>query len=371
MHAQRKIRIGIVFGGRSGEHEVSVASSRSIMEAIDKSKYEVIPIAITRQGQWLPGISPSRLAAPGDTALDIVRVDSLPTIAGFARLPQVNHVNGQESDLALDVIFSALHGTYGEDGSLQGLLEMAGIPYVGCGILGSALGMDKDKAKLIFQSINLPVVPWITVTRKELINAQDAIIAQIVERFGYPIFIKPANMGSSVGVSKAHDETELREALELAAKYDRRILVEQCIDARELECAVLGNDDPEASVVGEITPSNEFYDYQAKYLDGASQLYIPAHIDDALSFQIRHFAIEAFRALDLSGLARVDFFMDRQTNQVYINEVNTLPGFTSISMYPKLWEASGVPYPTLIDRLIELALERYRERNQNETNLLF
>lgn len=372
---ERKLRIGIVFGGRSGEHEVSVASARSIMAAIDQNRYEVVPIAIARSGQWLAGVAPQALAAPSE-AQTSAGADALPPVpagvdgevAGFARLPQVQAGGGAGLG-AIDVIFPVLHGTYGEDGALQGMLEMAGLPYVGCGVLGSALGMDKEKAKLIFQAAGLPTVPGVTVFRAEVERDLSTAVARIAERFGYPVFVKPANLGSSVGVSKAHDAGELGAALALAARYDRKIVVEQAIDCREVECAVLGNDDPQASVVGEIVPSKEFYDYEAKYLDGASRLFIPAPIPEATAEAIRQMAVTAFRALDLSGLARVDFFLDRTTGQVYLNEVNTLPGFTEISMYPKLWEASGLPYPQLISRLIDLAIERHTDRQRNETGL--
>jgi D-alanine-D-alanine ligase len=371
---ERKLRIGIVFGGRSGEHEVSVASARSIMAAIDRSRYEVVPVAIARSGQWLAGVGPQALAAPNEALA--VTEDASPAaeagtaieIAGFARLPQVQS-SGATGLGDIDVIFPVLHGTYGEDGALQGMLEMAGLPYVGCGVLGSALGMDKEKAKLLFQAAGLPTVPGIIVFRAEVERDPEAVIMQIAERFGYPVFVKPANLGSSVGVSKAHEADELRGALALAARYDRKLVVEQAIDCREIECAVLGNDDPQASVVGEIVPSKEFYDYEAKYLDGASRLIIPAPIPDETAEAIRRMAVTAFRALDLSGLARVDFFLDRATGRVYLNEVNTMPGFTEISMYPKLWEASGLPYPQLISRLIELAIERHADRQRNEIGL--
>lgn len=369
---QRKLRIGIVFGGRSGEHEVSVASARSVINAIDQAQFEVVPIAIARSGQWLPAVSPQHLLAPGDAPTPATQqaLTATEDISGFARLPQVQaQSSGAASLNDVDVIFPVLHGTYGEDGALQGLLEMAGLPYVGAGILGAALGMDKEKAKTIFHAADLPVVPGVTVFRREVDDALDATVTTIVARFGYPVFVKPANMGSSVGVSKAHDDRELRDALRLAARYDRKILVEQSINAREIECAVLGNDDPEASIVGEIVPSKEFYDYEAKYLDGASKLLIPAPIDDELALRVRYMAVQAFKALDLAGCARVDFFLDRDSGQVYLNEVNTMPGFTSISMYPKLWEASGVPFPKLIERLITLAVERHADRARNETGL--
>ncbi len=367
MVQQPRLRIGVVFGGRSGEHEVSVASARSVMAAIDRTRYEVVPIAITRQGQWLPGVEPQQLAAPGDVPGDAATVAVTTAATGFALLPQLGE--GHASSLQVDVIFPVLHGTFGEDGALQGMLEMAGLPYVGCGVLASALGMDKEKSKLIFQAAELPIIPWVTVTRREVDDALDEVVAQIDLRHGYPVFVKPANLGSSVGISKAHDAGELRDALRLAARYDRKIVVEPGLAVRELEVAVLGNDDPTASVVGEIVPSGEFYDYRAKYLDGASRIFIPAAISDELALKIRQLAVRAFRALDLSGLARVDFFLERETDRIFLNEVNTLPGFTDISMYPKLWEASGLSYPQLIDRLIALALERHAERQRNETTL--
>ena len=361
----QRLRVGIIFGGRSGEHEVSVASARSVMAAIDSACYEVVPIAISRQGQWLPGVAPAALAAPTE-ALTAPPATDVPeaSVAGFALLPHAT-----AAPLQVDVLFPVLHGTYGEDGALQGLIEMAGLPYVGCGVLGSALGMDKEKSKIVFHAAGLPIIPWVTFTRQALEADPEAVVAQVTARFPLPVFVKPANLGSSVGISKARDADQLLAALHLAARYDRKLIVEPGLAIRELEVAVLGNDHPEASVVGEIVPSGEFYDYRAKYLDGQSQLFIPADIPADLAAQIRAYAVQAFQALELSGLARVDFFLERQTGQVYLNEVNTLPGFTEISMYPKLWEASGLSYPRLIDRLIALALERHAERQRNETAL--
>lgn len=361
-----KLRVGVVFGGHSGEHEVSVASARSVMEAIDRDRYEVVPIAITRAGQWLPGVTPQELATPGDAPTSSP-LATAPGATGFALLPQASGSQGAIAQL--DVIFPVLHGTYGEDGSLQGMLEMAGLPYVGSGVLGSALAMDKEKTKVLFYAKEMPVIFWMAVTRREVEEDLEALVADIEEGYDYPIFVKPANLGSSVGISKAHDGAELHAALTLAARYDRKLIVEPGKVIRELEVAVLGNDDPQASVVGEIVPSGEFYDYRAKYLDGASQILIPAPIPDALAQEIRQLAIRAFQELELSGLARVDFFLDRQSGRVYLNEVNTLPGFTAISMYPKLWEATGLPYPQLIDRLIALALERHADRQRNATAL--
>jgi D-alanine-D-alanine ligase len=369
----KKLRVGVVFGGRSGEHEVSVASAASVMEALDKDKYEVVPIGITHEGRWLAGSDPRRIiagvemeAAGQDSEVTAVVITGDPTRNGLvpvdsgpAESVPVGHI---------DIVLPVLHGTYGEDGTLQGLFEMAGLPYAGCGVLGAALGMDKEKAKMIFQSAGLPIVEWLTVHRYELERDPEALCRRIEERFPYPVFAKPANLGSSVGVGKAHDREELGVALWAALEYDRRAIVEPGINCRELECGVLGNDQPIASTVGEVVPSGEFYDYRAKYIDNASRLYIPAEIPAATLEAIREMAVKAFLALDLSGLARVDFFLDKDTGTVYLNEVNTMPGFTQISMYPKLWEASGIPYPELLDRLIELGLERYADKQRNRTS---
>ncbi|GAC1447388.1 MAG: D-alanine--D-alanine ligase family protein [Ktedonobacterales bacterium] len=367
-----KLRVGIIFGGRSGEHEVSLASAASVMEAIDKDKYEVVPIGITHEGRWLAGVDPRTLPAgaamqehaEGVTA---VAITGDPTRRG---LVAAESLSGGAPGLGrpLDVVIPVLHGTYGEDGTLQGMLELADVPYAGCGVLGSALGMDKEKAKLVFKAAGLPVVDWLTVRRFEAERDIAGVCARVEARFAYPVFVKPANMGSSVGVGKAHDRSELERALVAALEYDRKAIVEAGINARELECGVLGNDEPQASVVGEVVPSNEFYDYRAKYVDNASRLFIPAQITDEQTAEIRRLAIAAFLALDLSGLARVDCFLDRDTGQLYLNEVNTMPGFTQISMYPKLWEASGVTYPALLDRLIQLALERHQDKARTRTS---
>ncbi|HEY7783016.1 MAG TPA: D-alanine--D-alanine ligase family protein [Ktedonobacterales bacterium] len=367
-----KLRVGIVFGGRSGEHEVSLASANSVMDALDKDKYEIVPIGITQEGRWLAGVNPRPLLAGAamDETMEGVTAVSMtgdPTKRGL--VPAAAGAGNGEPPLGgpLDVVIPVLHGTFGEDGTLQGLLEMAGIPYAGCGVLGSALGMDKEKAKLVFKAADLPVVDWLTVRRLDHDRDADAVRARIEARFAYPVFVKPANMGSSVGVGKAHDRSELHHALAVALEFDRKALVEPSVNARELECGVLGNDEPEASVVGEVVPSNEFYDYHAKYLDNASRLYIPAPITPEQTAEVRRIAIAAFQALDLSGLARVDCFLDRDAGDLYVNEVNTMPGFTQISMYPKLWEATGVPYPQLLDRLIDLALERHAEKSRTRT----
>ncbi|MGZ3714178.1 MAG: D-alanine--D-alanine ligase family protein [Ktedonobacterales bacterium] len=366
----KKLRVGVIFGGRSGEHEVSVASAASVMEALDKEKYEVVPIGITHEGRWLAGADPRRMIAgvameaSGEQDTDVTAV----TITGDPTRHGLVPADGATAPAPLDIVIPVLHGTYGEDGTLQGLLEMAGVPYAGAGVLGAALGMDKEKAKMVFQAAGLPVVPWVVARRHEYEREPEALCERIEARFGYPIFVKPANMGSSVGVGKAHDRNELRDVLAMALEYDRKVVVEPGVNCRELECAVLGNDEPIGSVVGEVVPSNEFYDYRAKYVDNASRLYIPAELPQALAESVRRMAVEAFLALDLSGLARVDFFLDKDTNQIYVNEVNTMPGFTQISMYPKLWEASGIPYPELLDRLIQLGSERYAEKQRNRTS---
>lgn len=370
--SQRKLRVGIIFGGRSGEHEVSLASARAIIDTLDTSKYEVVPIGITKTGTWLLGVEPAALLDAGQSIDDAVQQQ--PTTAVTLAGDLTNHhfvpLPGQRSsteESTVDVMFPVLHGTYGEDGALQGLLEMANLPYVGCGVLGSALGMDKEKMKMIFQQVDFPIGPFLTFRRRQWEQMPDRVLDSTEQRLGYPVFVKPANLGSSVGISKAHDRGELEQALHLAASYDRKIVIEAAISCRELECAVLGNDEPIASVVGEVVPSNEFYDYNAKYIDDKSSVIIPAAIPQEISQQVRQLSLQAFQELDLSGLARVDFFLERETNKVYINEVNTLPGFTQISMYSKLWDASGLPYPELLDRLIELALERHADSQRNRT----
>lgn len=375
---KKKIRIGIIFGGRSGEHEVSLASAASIIANLDKDKYEVVPIGITKEGSWLLGVEPPQLQAAEQHITSDTNPDENPTqttavtLTGDPSLRRLIPVHSNEqlgSEGTLDVIFPVLHGTYGEDGALQGLLEMANVPYVGCGVLGSALGMDKEKMKMIFDSVGLSIVDSLTYRRNQWERTPEEILDAVEEHIGYPCFVKPVNLGSSVGVNKAHDRDELKHAINVAAEYDRKIIIEYSIDCRELECSVLGNDEPLASVVGEVVPSNEFYDYNAKYIDGKSQVIIPADIPHITAENVRRWAVQAFLALDLSGLARVDFFMEKETGKVYINEVNTIPGFTQISMYPKLWEASGLSYSQLLDRLIELAIERHEDRQRNRTSL--
>jgi D-alanine-D-alanine ligase len=388
----KKLRVGILFGGRSGEHEVSLLSAASILKAIDRKKFDVVPIGITKAGRWLgagdaqhllAGRAPSgsALPAPADgsgpkqekklragdpeaTPGAKLLQEGMPTL--LAPMPGPQGPEGK----AIDVVFPVLHGTFGEDGTIQGLFELAGIAYVGSGVLGSSVGMDKDAMKRLFAQAHLPIVKHVTLLRAEWEKSPRKAIVQIEKALTYPVFVKPANLGSSVGISKAHDRKELGPALDLAAKYDRKLVVEQGVGgkkakARELEVAVLGNDDPKASVVGEIIPGKEFYDYEAKYLSDGSVPVIPAMLTRAQSKQIRAMAVEAFRACDLAGLARVDFLMEPDgKRRIYLNEVNTLPGFTQISMYPKLWEATGIGYTDLITRLIELALERHAEKSR-------
>jgi D-alanine-D-alanine ligase len=340
------------------------------MSAIDQAKYEVVPIGITKDGCWLASGDPMKALSSG------VAAESYPALLLAEPSPRgLMRLEGREQERALlavqvsqlDVVFPILHGPYGEDGTVQGLLELAGIPYVGAGVTASAVGMDKALFKDMMRAHGLPVVPYLVIKRKVWAQAPEATITQIEAEIGYDCFIKPANLGSSVGISKAHNRAELRLALADAARYDRKLLVEMAVDGREIEVSVLGNDEPSASVPGEIVPSNEFYDYAAKYLDGASQLFIPAPIPPEMADLVRRLAVEAYLAIDCAGMARVDFLLDRQTGQVYLSELNTLPGFTPISMYPKLWEASGVSYTELIDRLIELALERHADKDRSAT----
>ncbi len=364
----KKIRLGILFGGRSGEHEVSLTSAASVIEALDRDKYEIVPIGITREGHWRVGASAERLLA-SPLALPAILENGKPVTASVdptspALIALNSRSPAQELAPAVDVVFPLLHGTFGEDGTVQGLLELAGIPFVGAGVLGSAAGMDKDVMKKLFRDAGLPVVPWVLALRGDWERHAAQVRKQIKKTLRYPLFVKPANLGSSVGISKVHKSAELDLAMNLAARYDRKIIVENGVDAREIECSVLGNDQPEASVPGEVVPVNEFYDYEAKYVKEGSELIIPAKLSAAQTKLVRQFAVRAFQAIDCAGMARVDFLLDRKTGKIWVNEINTIPGFTPISMYPKMWEASGLPYPKLLDRLIELALERYRDKNR-------
>ena len=352
-----KARVGVLFGGRSGEHEVSLASARSVIAALDPARYEMVPLGITRSGRWVTaGRALDLLAAAVGSGRPAAEVEAA-VLADSSPYPDL------ELLASCDVIFPVLHGPYGEDGTIQGLLELIGVPYVGCGVTGSAVGMDKGLMKAAFAAYDLPQVRYRLVTRAQWQAAPAQVIRELEEALPYPMFVKPANLGSSVGVSKARDGEELWAGLDEAARYDRRLIVEEGIDrAREIECSVLGNDDPATSVPGEVVPGNEFYDYAAKYLDGTSRLLIPAPLTEAQTRQVQALAAAAFRAIDGAGLSRVDFLLSPEDGRLYVNEINTLPGFTDISMYPKLWEASGLAYPTLIDRLIELAWERHGRR---------
>jgi D-alanine-D-alanine ligase len=363
----KKIRLGLIFGGRSAEHEVSIMSARSVLKAIDREKYDVTLIGITKQGKWIAGDNP--LAALGAGEVSSTAAAALLAEPGHRELLTLTD-NRKERAMQLsavaelDVVFPLLHGPYGEDGTVQGLLELADLPYVGSGVLGSALAMDKAVCKELLRAHGIPVVDWWLVTRPEIERDAEKVAALAIGRFGLPLFTKPANLGSSVGVVKAHTHAELVSALRESARYDRRILIERGIDAREVEVSVLGNAEPQASVVGEIVPSREFYDYEAKYLDNASDLIIPANIPGETAEKARQYAVQAFKVIDAAGLARVDFLLDKNSGRLYLNEINTIPGFTQISMYPKLWEASGISYAELIDRLVTLALERQAEKER-------
>jgi D-alanine-D-alanine ligase len=353
---KKRLRVGVLFGGRSGEHEVSLASAASVIRGLDPDKYEAVPIGITKDGHWLVGEGAIKMLPEILKGGRRVMLTADPTEA--ALVPLDRGAGAQR----FDVIFPVMHGTFGEDGTIQGLLELADIPFVGAGVLGSAIGMDKDVAKRLCQDAGIPVVPWITVHRWRWEKEPAAVQADIEAKFPYPVFVKPATLGSSVGMTKAHSSEELGPALDFACEYGLKILVEKAVSAREIEVSVLGNNDPRASVPGEIVPHREFYDYAAKYLEDGTQLLIPAELKPAQVTRIQALAVSAFRTLELSGMARVDFFLEKKGSRIFLNEVNTIPGFTSISMYPKLWEASGIAFRELIDKLIDLALEIHREK---------
>lgn len=392
----KKIRVGILFGGRSGEHEVSLLSAASVLHSIDKDKYEVVPIGITKTGRWLTAehaqdmlegkivLEPRNLRAgdpettPAAAVLArgesvVVPPEPVHRQSGLVPFQSDATLTRRASDRAInvDVIFPVLHGTFGEDGTIQGLLELADIPYVGAGVLGSAAGMDKDVMKSLFIAARIPIVKHVTILRAMWETDPKKVQKAIESKLRYPVFVKPANLGSSVGISKAHNRKELGPAMDEAAKFDRKIVIEQGVGgkkgkAREIECSVLGNDEPTASIPGEIVPGKEFYDYTAKYLDEGSQLIIPAKLTKTETKRVQELAIAAFRAVDCSGLARVDFLMDPKTRKIFLNEINTMPGFTAISMYPKLWAASGLAYSDLIDRLIQLGIERHEDKKKNQ-----
>jgi D-alanine-D-alanine ligase len=369
-----KIRVGVIFGGRSGEHEVSLMSARSIMDALDKEKYEVVPIGIDRDGQWLVGDVMQALHDGEPGAARPATLLPAPQTSGLLQFEErvENETNALQPvsfsrTATLDIIFPVLHGPYGEDGTVQGLLELSGLPYVGAGVVGSAVGMDKGIFKQVMVANGLPVLPWRLVRASEWRSRRDLIVAAIEETFAYPLFTKPANLGSSVGISRCAHREALIAGIDEATRYDRRIIVEQGINARELEVSVLGNDAPIASVVGEVRPRRTFYDYVAKYISDDSELLIPAPLPAETAEVARSLAVQVFQAIDCAGLGRVDLLLDRESGQLYVNEINTIPGFTRISMYPKLWEASGISYPELLDRLIELALDRHAEKSTLET----
>jgi D-alanine-D-alanine ligase len=363
----KKIRLGIILGGRSGEHEVSLMSSRSVLSVLNPDKYDVVQIGIDNEGIWWSG-NDVISAFEKHITTGLYRVFLLPE-PGSARLFKRENANGKETItpiLELDVLFPVLHGTFGEDGTLQGFFEMADVAYVGAGVLGSSVGMDKGVFKDVMLANNIPVVDWLICTRKDIEADVNAVVNRAEKIAPYPLFIKPANLGSSVGISKAKNRSDLLEGILDAARYDRRVLIEKGVDAREIEVSVLGNENPRASVPGEITPSDEFYSYNAKYIDGKSELSIPAPLSEDMVKHVQDLAVRTYTAIDCAGMARVDFLLDRDTNVIYLNEVNTIPGFTSISMYPKLWEASGLPYADLVDELVTLALERKAERNKSK-----
>src|SRR6202453_1875594 len=403
-----KLRVGILFGGRSGEHEVSLLSAASVVKAIDKTKYEVVPIGITKDGRWLTAEHAERLlkgeaqkaagegarstqaamlragdpeATPGAAVLAagesvVVPPEPARRDAGLAPFQtdlktDANLRRASDRAINVDVIFPVLHGTFGEDGTIQGLLELADIAYVGAGVLGSAAGMDKDLMKSVFAAAGLPIVKHVTILRSAWEKDARKVQKFVESKLKYPVFVKPANLGSSVGISKAHDRKELGPAIEEAEKFDRKIVIEQGVGgkknkAREIECSVLGNDEPVASLPGEIVPVKEFYDYNAKYLDEGSELIIPAKLTKAETKKVQELAVQSFKAVDCAGLARVDFLMDPQMRRIFVNEINTMPGFTAISMYPKLWEASGLEYTDLIERLIQFGLERHADKKRNQ-----
>ncbi len=358
---KKRLRVGVLFGGRSGEHEVSLISAASVIAALDPEKYEAVPIGITKGGQWLAGTAATKMLPEVLKTGERVMLSADPNVAA---LVPVGAPSGNA--LHVDVIFPVLHGTFGEDGTVQGLLDLAGLAYVGSGVLGSAVGMDKDMQKRLFQHAKLPIVDFLAFQRAEWEKSRAKVMSAIKKKFRFPVFVKPATLGSSVGMTKAHDAKELAAAMDLAAEFAQKIIVERAIKGREIEVSVLGNEDPKASIPGEIVPHREFYDYAAKYLEEGTRLLIPAKLNRAQIKKFQEYAVRAFRSLECLGLARVDFFLEHRTNRIYLNEINTIPGFTSISMYPKLWEASGLPYRELLSRLIDLALSQHHEKQRTK-----
>ncbi len=365
----RKLRVAVLFGGRSGEHDVSLMSARSVLAALDPQKYEVTQVGITLDGEWLhDGNNTIEAFAQGKTQdLNRVVLPSEPSHSAFYELRMTDRGEMLEKLADIDVFFPVLHGPFGEDGTMQGLLELADVAYVGAGVAGSSVGMDKGIFKDVMRANGIPIVDSVLVLRSEIENDMNAVIEKVEKMGAYPFFAKPANLGSSVGISKCSSRSDLSEGLMEAARFDRRIVIERGVgNVREIEVSVLGNEDPQTSVCGEVLPSREFYSYESKYIDGTSGLIIPSQLPAEVTEKIREYAVRAYKAIDCAGMARADFFFDNDTRQIYLNELNTLPGFTSISMYPKLWQASGLTYPQLVDRLIELALERKAQRDHTE-----
>ena len=390
----KKLRVGVIYGGRSGEHEVSLASAAAVFQNLDPERYEAVAIRIEKDGRWALPPEPPKMMKAADTIADsrgarlpagdddtreahlvaypggetLITID--PSTRGEKGAARSRQADATVSGLTLDVVFPVLHGPYGEDGTVQGLLELANVPYVGAGVLASSVGMDKAAMKLVFAAKGLPIGDYDVVFKRDWLRDERAIMSAVVTKLGFPVFVKPANLGSSVGISKAKHATELRTAITLAAEFDRKIVIEAAVpNAREIECAVLGNDEPEASLPGEVIPGREFYDYEAKYLDDSSRTVIPASLTDRQTEEVRRLAIDAFKAIDCAGMARVDFLLAGDSGVLYLNEVNTIPGFTTISMYSKMWDASGLPYPKLIDKLIALAIERHAEKQQLRTSM--
>jgi D-alanine-D-alanine ligase len=367
MSKTSKLRVAVIFGGRSGEHEVSLMSARSILGALDREKYDIVELGITHDGEWKTGENVLQAMLEDSDALLPAALLPDPTRSSLYHIRTTNFEESLDSLGPVDVFFPVLHGTFGEDGTLQGMLEMQEAAYVGAGVLGSSLGMDKGVFQAVMRAHNLPVVETLVATRAEIEKDMDALLRKaenLVAGRPFPLFVKPANLGSSVGVSKCASRADLVEGLLEASQYDRRILIQRAVNAREIEVSVLGNDTPEVSIPGEVVPSREFYSYEAKYVDGQSALLIPAPLAPEQTEKVRDIARRAYLAVDCAGMARVDFLLDKDTGALFLNEINTIPGFTTISMYPKLWEASGLDYPDLLDRLIELALERKTDRSR-------
>src|ERR1700680_4577148 len=365
---KKRLRVGVLFGGRSVEHEASLISAASVIPALDPAKYEALPIGITKDGRWLAGTAAHKMLPP--PLSEVLRSGDRVMLSADPNVAALVPVNASRPDaLCVDVVFPVLHGTYGEDGTVQGLLDLAGLPYVGAGVLGSAVGMDKDMQKRLFLQAGLPVGDFTAILRSEWEASRKSVLRRLSKQFRYPLFVKPATLGSSVGMTKVHRASEMPAALDFASEFAQKVVIERGISGREIEVAVLGNDDPQASVPGEIIPHREFYDYTAKYLEQGTTLEIPAKLSRAQVRQFKEYAVRAFRSLECRGMARVDFFLENKTGRIYLNEINTIPGFTSISMYPKLWEASGLAYRDLLGRLIGLALAEHREKQRTKYSI--